>query len=146
MTKRKFLKANISKKEAVQVFLESINLSRKSWIPSHFLLPKVKVLVSRLSFCSWTYLPFKSVFFSLQLFPEAPRALTSPVHGHSQDYLSVPLPSVQACKMSGNSLTAQCWGTSAYKIPLFIHSSGGRGEACRQMLLRMAMWWPGEAE
>lgn len=100
MNKRKFFKANISQKEAVEAFLDSINLSRKSMICSHFLLPKVKVLV----FPVFTHLSFKSLF-SLYLFPEAP-GLCLPLSMHTlRATISSPSPS-QACEMSGDSLTS----------------------------------------
>lgn len=116
MTKRKlffFFKAGISPKEAVETFLEPTTLSRKSMvvlsvIPSLFLLPRVKVLVSKLPLLSQTHLLFRSIF-SLQLFPEAPMGFDFPcpraLSGLPVSSPSLPL-SVQACEVSGNSLAS----------------------------------------
>lgn len=132
--------------EAVEAFLESINLSRKSMICSHFVLPKVKVLVSRLSFVFQTHLSFKSIF-SLQLFPEAFGASTSPVHRHSKGYLSVPLPSVQPCEMSGKSLSPLSFGELwLIKFPLSFTLLEAEERRAGRCCLRMAVWWLGEAK
>lgn len=144
MTKRKlfcfvFFKANNSPKEAVEAFLESINLSRKSMICSHFVLPKVKVLVSRLSFVFQTHLSFKSIF-SLQLFPEALGALTSPVHGHSQRYLSVPLPSVRLVRCLGTPSPLSFGELWLIKSPLSFTLLEAEERHAGRHCLRMAVW------